>query len=542
MRGFLGGLITGGIIFAAVAASVSLMKPLGQRPEVASDAPGGVATAPEGSAASGVDRGGRDADLVEATPIVPDPDAAGPITTQPLDETAVQPAGKPSVGTATGDLSGPSETPAAADVRLDTDAPVAQAEVGPAPVQPENDGEPQAVSDQPVEPEAPTVSGAGSGFGDSQTGADEAPDVASGPDATVQVSDGRPAAAEEPGSETAPRASTQPAAVPEVTAQPAVTDQVAPVAGAVGSQGSGPAPAPKVVTLAQPAPAPDAGTVPPADESVAEAPVSQAPRIAALPHAGTVATDPHIVPGTPAKQLVELNKPEKEEGAAPAVPPIKAFAAPFENPDNKPLMAIVLIDDAEAIGAEALSEFPYPITFAVDPRDPDAAEKMARHRADGAEVVTLVDLARDAVPQDAETSLQVWLKEVPESVAVLEGTQTGVQGSRALSDQVAEIMRRTGHGLILQNNGLNTAQKLAAKAGVPSAVVFRDFDGAGQTPTVMRRFLDQAAFRARQEGAVIMLGRIRPDTISALLLWGLQDRAARVELAPVSAVLETTSK
>ena len=84
---------------------------------------------------------------------------------------------------------------------------------------------------------------------------------------------------------------------------------------------------------------------------------------------------------------------------------------------------------------------------------------------------------------------------------------------------------------------MNTAQKLALRNGVPALPVFRDFDGAGQTPTVMRRFLDQAAFRARQEGGVIMLGRVRPDTISALLLWGLQDRANRVALAPVSAVL-----
>jgi len=34
-----------------------------------------------------------------------------------------------------------------------------------------------------------------------------------------------------------------------------------------------------------------------------------------------------------------------------------------------------------------------------------------------------------------------------------------------------------------------------------------------------------------------MLGRVRPDTVSALLLWGLQDRASRVALAPISAVL-----
>ena len=74
---------------------------------------------------------------------------------------------------------------------------------------------------------------------------------------------------------------------------------------------------------------------------------------------------------------------------------------------------------------------------------------------------------------------------------------------------------------------------------MPAATVFRDFDSADQTPTVIRRFLDQAAFRADQEGGVIMLGRVRPDTISALLLWGLQDRAERVALAPVSALLKS---
>lgn len=54
----------------------------------------------------------------------------------------------------------------------------------------------------------------------------------------------------------------------------------------------------------------------------------------------------------------------------------------------------------------------------------------------------------------------------------------------------------------------------------------------------MRRFLDQAAFKARQEEGVVMLGRLRADTVSALLLWGLQDRANSVALVPVSALLK----
>ena len=35
-----------------------------------------------------------------------------------------------------------------------------------------------------------------------------------------------------------------------------------------------------------------------------------------------------------------------------------------------------------------------------------------------------------------------------------------------------------------------------------------------------------------------MVGRLRGETVSALLLWGLQDRAGSVALAPVSAILK----
>ena len=123
-------------------------------------------------------------------------------------------------------------------------------------------------------------------------------------------------------------------------------------------------------------------------------------------------------------------------------------------------------------------------------------------------------------------------------IGVLEGVDGGLQGTREAADQVTAILAQTGHGLVTQDKGLNTMPKLAVKEGVPAAPIFRDFDSKGQTARVIRRFLDQAAFRANQEGAVIMLGRMRPDTVTALLLWGLQDRATQVALAPVSAVLQ----
>ena len=233
--------------------------------------------------------------------------------------------------------------------------------------------------------------------------------------------------------------------------------------------------------------------------------------------------------------------PEAEEVAEPSqdLPPLEKFAGAFENPEGKPLMSIVLIDDGSSpIGFEALSSFPYPLSFAVDADWPGAAEAAARYRAAGFEVLAMADLPQGANAADAEVAMQAYLEAVPEAVAILEGTDTGLQSSREAAEQLAPILLESGHGVVMQPKGLNTAQKLLSREGVKAASVFRDFDAKGQEATVIRRFLDQAAFKAAQEdGGVIMLGRMQAETVSALLLWGLQDRASRVALAPVSAVL-----
>jgi uncharacterized protein len=246
-----------------------------------------------------------------------------------------------------------------------------------------------------------------------------------------------------------------------------------------------------------------------------------------------------VVPLTERAKSANLIGGGTKEGLeASDLAPFEANAQAFVAFDDRPLMSIVLIDDEAAIGAEALAEFPYPLTFAIDPDDPKATEKMQARRDAGFEVLILADLPREAAPQDAETSLAVWMERLPQAVGLLEGVETGFQGNRPLADQMVAAMKESGYGMVTQNSGLNTVQKLALRDGMPAGVVFRDFDGAGQNPRAIRRFLDQAAFRARQEGSVIMLGRLRPETISALLLWGLQDRASQVGLAPVSAGLK----
>ncbi len=495
MGGFLGGVLAGLVVVVGAGAFLSLTSPPPQRPEVGSDTPeAATPTVQAGDGGAAVTATGRDADLVELAPRAPDTEAEEGDSLAALDEADTSPADKPRVGAATGALERPAEGEGA-QISVESDAPVAPQ--APAAVQssPESESRPDVETAQPAPPAAPGVTTDGSGFA-APRAEESGPMLASQPDRAVGQEDS--AAASVPQAEARPEVDTSPAEAPE--AEEAAIDE--PVAAS---------------------PAPEAET--------------DAPQMAALPQVGDdspAATRPTI--GTPIVPLTERGK-APEIVRDPEVRPIEAHAAPFENPEGKPLMSILLIDDAESLGAEALAEFPYPITFAIDPEDPRAAEKMARHRAAGFEVAILTDLPSAATPQDAETALAVWLDRLPETVALVEGTGSGIQGNRALSDQVTDIAAGTGRGLVTQDSGLNTVQKLAAREGVPAAVVFRDFDGAGQTPTIMRRFLDQAAFRAGQEGAVIMLGRVRPDTISALLLWGLQDRASRVALAPVSAVL-----
>ena len=501
MRGFLGGVSIGAIVAVAGAAGLSLMMPLAERPEVKAEAPVG-ADLPETGGQSLTPVSRRDADIAEAAPSAPaDPEQTGGDLSA-LDSSVTDPGDRPVVKDQTSDLTNPQALGETPEIVPAGDAPVAENAAAPAP---------------------------------------DAPDVETA--VTVSQVPGQP-----PVSQPSPSAvGNQVAVVTEVPDLPDVEKPVSRSSVTTGNAAPSPEDAPVIDTLPAAAPESNAGTgVPevPADPEVQEQVEETGDqRIAALPQAGTDAASSSPGIGTPVVPLTDRKRsaavvlPESEVPAAPAIPPIEAFAEAFENADGKPLMSILLIDDGGAVGAEALLDFPYPLSFAVDPSADDAQEKMERYRAAGFEVVLLADFPAGATPVDAETALEVWFAEIPETVAVLEGVDGGIQGNRDLSSQITAVVKSSGHGLITQDRGLNTVQKLAARDGVPSGVVFRDFDGAGQTPTVMRRFLDQAAFRAGQEGAVIMLGRVQPDTISALLLWGLQDRASRVALAPVSASL-----
>lgn len=510
MGGFLGGMIAGAVVVGLLGAVLSLNTPLTRKPVVNAEAPEPApAAAPEVSteAAETV----ADADLVTAPPVASDASRDQTDNLAGLADVETVPDSEPTISEAVTQVEGV-EIPDTAEVTISNEAPVVPQ--SPAQLQPlpSTEGEP-IISETAPEP---------------------------------------PVALKE--EETIVEVEPQPAPeVLEILPEPEV-EQVQPEVAETQPEVAEALPA-IIETENEPEPKPEPTAIEPqtpevdplennpiAVEGEEDLQLKKLPRIAAVPQIGGEETDTDgLTVGKRVVPLTERDDAPVSEDEQPAIllpgKPIDAYAAKFENPEAKPLMSIILIDDEGAFGAEALKDFPYPLSFAVSPSDPDAAEKMARHRAAGFEVLALADLPKAASAQDAEVSMAVWLDTLPETVGILEGVGTGIQGNRKLADQVAAIAGDTGRGLITQDNGLNTVQKLAARNGIPSGVIFRDIDGARQDPTIMRRFLDQAAFRAGQQGTVVMLGRLRPDTISALLLWGLEDRGGRVAMAPISAVM-----
>lgn len=211
----------------------------------------------------------------------------------------------------------------------------------------------------------------------------------------------------------------------------------------------------------------------------------------------------------------------------------------FENPEAKPVVAIVLVHEGGALDNGVISALPEGITFAVDAGGAGAREVARSYRSAGREIVMIPSLPAGATPQDVEVALQANFAAIPSAVAVIDVDGSGFQADRSAVGQVVDVVAASGHGLITFPRGLNTAHQEAGRAGVPTGLIFRDIDGGSETAPQIQRALDRAAFRARQNDAVILVGRTEPNTLRALTDWVSAGRANDVVLAPVSAALES---
>ncbi|MEJ2001315.1 MAG: divergent polysaccharide deacetylase family protein, partial [Maritimibacter sp.] len=272
------------------------------------------------------------------------------------------------------------------------------------------------------------------------------------------------------------------------------------------------------------------------DEAVA----SLAP-VAPLPSAGMPESK---VEGVVTGRLPTINAADGESDAADPVldstsqPALERNAIRFTASTGQPLLSLLLIDTGDGRDTlRDLDKLPFPVTVAVDASASDAAKAIDFYRGKGAEVALIVPLPAGASATDVEVTLQGYDGLLSQAVAAMVADKDGFQTLGAGAVQFGGHLLDQGLGLVTFPSGLNTGHKAALKEGVHAGLVFRDLDGEGQNGATIQRFLDNAAFRARNQNGVIVVARTHGETVQALLEWSLGNRAQTVALAPLSAVL-----
>jgi len=243
-------------------------------------------------------------------------------------------------------------------------------------------------------------------------------------------------------------------------------------------------------------------------------------------------------PGTaPEETEVETNPTPDAEMLADDAPALRRYAVPFENAAALPVISVLLVDtgemDASAVSTASLGFVP---TVAINALAADATSKVAAYQAAGAEIAMQLDLPDGARPADVEVAFAAAFELLPDA-AMLFSFGSGAIEDRSVIAQVMEILAADGHGFVAVRRGLGNSARAADQAGVPAATVLRDLDGGGEDRRAILRALDQAAFRARQTGDVVLLGRVRPETLDALREWAAGLDQQSLAIAPVSAIL-----
>ena len=375
---------------------------------------------------------------------------------------------------------------------------------------------------QPAAPEAPARS---------------APDAVSVPAASEFARGAGDRAPAAPQAEAAPVAT----AAPVAPSEPAVTMPLVAAAPAPAARPEAPQ-APLVP------PVPEAAPEAPVDGPAAEAPVPVPPpgealspglspagrEIVLMPNAPSGPGPRIFAPGQGAPGTVVNRLPAIGSEPLPQIEPAPA-AAPAG-----PHLSIVLIDVGTAAGGldrAAIKALGLPLTVAIDPTQPDAADAAAEYHAAGLEVAILaVGLPTGATAQDAEVALEAWRRAVPEAVAVVEPPQPAFQNNRLLAQAMVPALAREGLALVTQaGTGTNAAAQIARADGLPEASVWKVLDAGRGSEAEIGRALDRAAAEAgRNEGAVVML-HAWPASVMGLREWA--EEGAKAAPAPVSSQL-----
>ncbi len=220
------------------------------------------------------------------------------------------------------------------------------------------------------------------------------------------------------------------------------------------------------------------------------------------------------------------------------IPAVEAFAVPFDLAPTLPIVSFVLLDDADSpIDGPTLAALPFPVTLALDASDPRVGQRAVDFSAAGIEVAVTGDAPLGADISSIESAYLSYVNAVPTAVAVVGGQALGLRGGAARLSSLRSEFLETGHGYLALSSAAASEVRRARTAGIPAATVYSDLDAENRSAVVMRRFIDQAAFKSRKEGIVILLARLSPDTLVALATWGQKDRSSTHNIAPLSSAL-----
>lgn len=218
-------------------------------------------------------------------------------------------------------------------------------------------------------------------------------------------------------------------------------------------------------------------------------------------------------------------------------PALLRHAVSFTDTGAPAKISVMLIDSGEMQdAARAVADIGFVPTVTVNALSPASADLAQTYRAAGIEVAMQAALPDGAQPSDVEVAFAAALGSLPD-VAMLFSDGTGAMQDRAVTEQVMQILAADGYGFVTVQRGLSNAARVAEQGGVSAATILRDIDGEGEDRRTIARALDQAAFRARQTGEAVLLGRVRPDTLAALRAWAADLDPDTLAIAPVSSVL-----
>ncbi len=218
------------------------------------------------------------------------------------------------------------------------------------------------------------------------------------------------------------------------------------------------------------------------------------------------------------------------------LPAYQRYAAEVSLAPGANALGVVLIE--EPMAEAALTALPLPLTLAMDPADPDGPRRAAAYRAAGHEIALLAQgIPEGATPADIEVTLQVWMRDFPQVVALIDVAEGGIASRRLIARDLALMLAPEGYGVIALRSNLDAFGQAAQAAGLATASVYRRVDGAGQSAIRIRRMIDRAGFEAQRSAGILIVGSAaNPDTLEALRNFA-QASARGVVVTPASAVL-----